>query len=185
MTSQVSIANKALQKIGEQFITSFTDDSVPARAVNRVYEDVVRGMLRAHPWNFAVKRVALPADVATPVWEFEAQYTLPSDFLRMVAVELNPDYTIEDGKILTNEDAPLNIAYIFFQEDPNKYDLLFVDALSGRLAVELVETLTQSNSKKAAAIAEFNEAFKRARNVDGQDQPFKRYIEDDWIIARI
>jgi len=190
MTSKVEIINKALQKIGEQFITSVLDDSEQARAANRIYDGVLREVLRVHPWNFAMARAALAADVETPVWEFENQFTFPIDLVRLIGIEnlthttRESAYKVEGRRIATNFDAPLNIKYIKLEENPNEYDPLFVDAFATKLAIEMTETLTQSNTKKAALLAEFNEIFVRAKRVDGQEDPAERFEEDDWILTR-
>ncbi len=190
MTSKVEIINKALQKIGEQFITSILDDSEQARAANRIYDTVLREVLRVHPWNFAITRAALAADVETPIWEFENQFTFPADLVRLLGIEnlthttRESSYKVEGRRIVSNFDAPLNIKYIKLEEDPNQYDSLFVDAFATKLAIEMVETLTQSNTKKSALLAEFSEIFVRAKRVDGQEDPFIRFEEDDWILTR-
>ena len=57
MASEVDICNRALSKLGAARITSLTEDSVNARACNAMYESVRDAELRAHPWNFAMKRV--------------------------------------------------------------------------------------------------------------------------------
>ena len=62
MASEVDIANRALQKLGAESIVSLTQDSENARACNLCYEPIRDAELRAHPWNFAIKRASLAAD---------------------------------------------------------------------------------------------------------------------------
>jgi len=65
--SSVGISNIALSKIGAQRITSFSENTENARLLNAIYGTIRDEVLRAHPWNFAIKRTA-PA----------LAYTLPS-----------------------------------------------------------------------------------------------------------
>ena len=61
--TDLQIANLTLTSLGADTITSFTEDSEPARKVSTNYNHILNAMLREHPWNFAIKRVKL--DLAT------------------------------------------------------------------------------------------------------------------------
>jgi len=58
-TSDVEICNSALQKIGAETITTLSDNTRRAALCNRQYDKVRKKLLRAHPWNFAIRRAAL------------------------------------------------------------------------------------------------------------------------------
>jgi len=201
MASKVEIINRALTKLGETRILSPTDNVKPAREANSIWDTVLKDELRAHPWNFAIKRDQIAADVATPSFEFAYQYTKPSDCLRFVQIgdfwvywnntirytyELNPQtwYKIEGNKILTDLGAPLKVRYIQDITDPQQFDASFVEALACRLARELAEPLTQSNTKKRDAVLEYREAMKMAKRNDAIEDPPEPIPEGDWIYAR-
>ena len=59
MASVVGICNRALEKLGGGYIAALTEASKEARALNRAYDYVRDAVLRAHPWNFAIKRASL------------------------------------------------------------------------------------------------------------------------------
>ncbi len=64
MATDEEIVNLALVQIGADRITSLTQETKNAREANAIYDLVRDATLRAHPWNFAIKRVALnTADV--------------------------------------------------------------------------------------------------------------------------
>ena len=74
-------------------------------------------LLRDHPWNWATKRVTIPASTVSPTWGFANAFPLPANYRRLMEVQ-NPsklEYRIEstsDGKVIvTDISAPLNIAY--------------------------------------------------------------------------
>jgi len=56
--SSVGIANVALSKIGAQRIVAFNENTENARLLNAIYGTIRDEVLRAHPWNFAIKRSA-------------------------------------------------------------------------------------------------------------------------------
>ena len=190
MASEVDICNRALQKLGAERITSLTQDSANARACNLCYEPIRDAELRAHPWNFAIKRASLAADSTAPSFGYDSAYTLPSDCLRVmppdVSVNFNTfDWQIEGRKILTNYDAPLEIRYVKRETDPNQYDPLFIECLSAKIAVELCELLTQSNSKGSAARDDYIRAIRDARKMNAFENISAETQTDTWITCRI
>ena len=68
MASVVGICNIALNNIGDEKISSLSDNNDRARACDLRYEDVRDAVLRAHPWNCATTRVELAQSTDTPVW---------------------------------------------------------------------------------------------------------------------
>ena len=82
MASEVEICNEALTALGENPILSLTDNSKAARLCNLKYANKRDYLLRRYLWNFAVKRITLAPDVATPEFEFSAQFTLPVDCIQ-------------------------------------------------------------------------------------------------------
>lgn len=74
--SSVGIANIALSKIGVQRLTSFSENTEPARLLNAIYGTLRDEVLRAHPWNFAIKRVAPAVCWSMPdTWATDTSYT--------------------------------------------------------------------------------------------------------------
>lgn len=59
MASDVEICNRALQLLGAGRITSLAEDSPAAKEMARAYDPVRLRELRAHPWNFSIKREQL------------------------------------------------------------------------------------------------------------------------------
>jgi hypothetical protein len=55
--SQTRVANHALQKLGAQLISSMNEDTREARTVNACYSILRDRELRAHSWNFSIKRL--------------------------------------------------------------------------------------------------------------------------------
>lgn len=190
MPSVVDLCNKALDKLGHGPIASLDDNTKAARLCTRNWPLVRDAVLRAHPWNFAIRRdVLAPVDLtvteAAKQWGFSNKFPFPADMLRLVEVRdmSTSDYQVEGRAILANTTV-LYIRYVGREEDPNQYDTLFFDAAAAHLAFELAEPLTQSNSKKDAAWQEYQERLSDAKRLDGQENPPARFEEDEWIAVR-
>lgn len=185
MSSVVDVCNKALDKLGHGPITTLADGTKSANLCTRAWPLIRDQVLRDHPWNFAIKRAVLAASNAAPAWGFSAKFPLPSDNLRLVEVRdlSTSEYSVEDGCIQADADT-LYIRYVSRVTDPNSYDALFIDAAACRLAFEICEALTQSNTKKDALFQEYEDSLTRARRVDGQENPPQPYEEDEWIAVR-
>lgn len=200
MASRVDIANFALIKLGSgSKITSLTDNSVAARAMNAVYDLVRKSELRARYWSFALKRAKLPASATLPAWGYTLAFPLPADFLRIVQVNefyLTPallDYNtadasafaIEQGQLLCNYTAPLSIRYVFDATDEGTFDPLFVSALASRLAYETCEQITNSTSKRQAAADDYKAAIRAAGVTSAIEKPPALVGDDSWVMARL
>lgn len=205
MASRVDIANLTLTKLGSASkITSLTDNSVAAIAINSVYEMVRLAELRGNHWSFALKRAAIPASAVAPAWGYAAAYPLPSDFLRLVQANefyLVPalyDYNTADASaysIETNADgvqsilcdygSPLKIRYVWDATDEGTYDPLFNISFAARLAYETCEQITGSNNKREQAKADYKEAIAMARKVGAIEKPPALIGSDSWIMTRL
>lgn len=189
MASKVEIANRALQKLGARRIVSLGEDSVNGRAINTAYEPVKLAELRKHAWSFAVKRASIAADASAPLFNREVSFQLPSDFIKLLAQDPEQnvndlDWQIEGRKIITNEQAPLEIRYIYNVDDPNEMDALFRETLSAKLALELAEELTQSNTKKAALLEAYKDTIAEARKANAFERISQMPTADKWITVR-
>ena len=190
MSSVVEICNRALQKLGAKRIVSLTEDTVNARHCNVAYVPVLRSELRAHSWNCAIKRVSIAADATEPIFGKANYFTLPSDFLRLIEQDPSElrndlDWQIEGKKIVTNDDAPLEVRYIYEITDPNEIDASLAEALSAKLAVEMCEVITQSNSKKSSLIEEYDAAIKMAKRVNAIESIAAEPPMDTWESIRL
>ena len=199
MASQVDIANRALTKLGAARIISFSDDNKQARAVASMFNIVRDSELRSHIWSFSVKRASLPALTSTPDWGFQKEYQVPSDLLRVLMVndvyggpsredyrnQPVAEYVLEGNKILCNFAAPLKIRYVSRVTDTTQWDSMFVEAFACRLAMELAEDLTQSNTKRELAQSEYVAALRGAIRASALEQPAQDLPDNSWLLSRL
>lgn len=184
MASKVEIANIALNTIGEDPITAFTDDDKAARVINLRYESVRRAVLRAHPWNCVIARSSLAQDTATPDFGFDYQYSLPSDFLRVVRLsDPNIHYRIEGKKLLTDA-STVNLIYIKNETDVTKYDALLYEAVAARLAQEIAMPITNDKEMVDMANSLYESKLAEARSIDAMEEGPFQFESDLWLDSR-
>lgn len=173
MTSAVSICSNALLMNGAQTIASFDDNTDRARQCSNLYPTVRDYVLSSHPWNCCIRRVQLSPDASKPAFDWTNQFTLPADFLRILAVGESgneDDYDLEDGKILT--DASLvNLRYLYKNDNEVKWTPLLVMAVTLAMRQVLAYPITQSTSLEQLIDTAIEPILKRARTIDSQDQP--------------
>ena len=187
--SKVTIANLALQKLGvSRKLESLTQDHPNARTLNLAYEPMLRAELRRYAWTFAIKRASIAADADDPVWGDWNRYSKPNDFVRLLRDDetgVSVDWKIEGLYILSTTEAPLEIKYIAFIDDPNFYDDLFIEAFACRLALQCCEEITQSTSKIADVRDQYNDAIAEAKGIGSIEKGAQDAPEDDWVLARL
>jgi hypothetical protein len=199
MASNVEIANRALTKIGANRIIALTDNTKEGRTVNSMFTLVRDAELRKRTWRFSIKRAELAALASAPTFGFAYQYRPPADCLKIVDVgELYPaadmsdyvgsdtsSYAYENGVILTDEAAPLNLRYVARIEDPTLFDALFVEAFACKLAMEMAEPITQSSTKRELATREYKDAIIEAMRANAIEKPPVKLADDTFILARL
>jgi len=189
MASKVEICNMALLKLNASIITSLTENSKAARNCNLVYEPTKLAELRKHFWSFSIKRDQLAADSTAPLFTKTNSFTLPSDFVKLVSPDPedltnNLDWIIEGKAIYTDDSAPLNIRYVYNVTDVNEMDSLFRDTLSFKIAINLADALTQSNSKKRNLFVEYKDSIAAARKANAIEKISQKTPEDEWVTVR-
>lgn len=185
MASTVDICNKALIKIGEDTIIDLTENSKAARLCNQIYADLRDTMLREHPWNFAIKRAQLARLTTDPIFEFDAQFQLPSDCLKVLRTDddLSP-YRVEGKALLVNSNA-VKIEYISRVEDTTMFDSLFVEALSDRIGAHLVYNLADNTQLVQIMEQKALSRIRQARSMDGQEGIPRSVEADQWLNTRL
>jgi len=191
MTTDTDIANRALDILKEAPITSIDDARPIAMWLKRNFASSRDAILAEAEWNFARKRVSLPADSETPAFGWCYSYTLPSDFIRLIPLTCHgyPEgdpipYEVESGKILTNAKAPLPVRYVFRNEDCATYPATFQEAVAARLAGRMAHWLTGKSSFLQIAQNIYNDAMNKAWLHDATEATWPRAADDDWMRAR-
>lgn len=189
-TSVIEICNNALQDLGEEPITTFSDGSKAARLCAQRWPSVRDAVLRSHPWNCAMVQADLPANQGAPLWKWACRYELPADFLRIVRVvsavqQTVHEWEIQGRHILCDEAAPLFIAYVRRETDPQRYDALLSEALAARMASALAYPLTGSTSLAQAHWDVYGRKLLEARGVDAREGVPESVTANAWLTAKM
>ena len=191
MATEVSICSNALRRLGDDPITSLTDDTERARLCNAFYADARDACLRSHPWNFAITRASLAQLSATPVYGFDYQFALPTDpfCLRVLAMEFE-DYVFKvenlstQGRVLLTDQETAKIIYIARVTDTTLFDSLFVDTLVAKLAADLAYPVTNSLKVQEQMYRLFQLNLSEARSIDGQEGFIDDLVSDTFTDFR-
>lgn len=185
ITSEVQICNNALIEIGAQRIAALSDTTERARICNEQYAKVRNELLYSHPWNFATKRAELASTVTEPEFEWDTEFTLPADCLRVIDTDLykDQDYQIEGRFLYANTDA-IKIKYVAEISDVTKFSPGFAEVLSLKLAASIVYALTQSTQLKAQMEEKFERRLRVVRSYDAQEGVGARVYADSWLNSR-
>jgi len=147
--SETSICNMALARIGGQRINDYNDSTETSKYAiycRLLYEQTAKALMRSHYWTFARDRVQLSQDTETPDFQWDYQYILPADYLRIILLYDGSDlpegrtyvsYEIE-GKRLLIDESTVYMKYVKWVESPAEWDSLFIEVLVLQLASKLV-----------------------------------------------
>ncbi|TXI93648.1 MAG: hypothetical protein E6Q33_02735 [Neisseriales bacterium] len=199
MASETDILNGALIHIGEQTVLTADDTTNAGRKFIQIYPTARDALLRAHSWNFAITRASLAALADAPDWGYQYQYQLPSDCLKLVQVNdyaLNINngfynqtttsaYKLEGKKILTNFEAPLKIRYVQRVTDTSMFDDSFVEMLSIKIAMKLVEFLKNDSAMLDRLGQLHKEAKRDALKANAIEKAPTSQVDGDWIMSRL
>jgi hypothetical protein len=185
-SSEVQICSNGLLLIGSGVISSLSQEGDPALICSNLWPTVRDAVLRSHPWNCAMKRQALAADVTPPDFDWSYRFQLPGDCLRVWTVGQDqeaPEFEVENGFILT-DDAICYLRYIQQLTDVTKYDSLLTLAMTSGMAAVLAWPITKSATQQEAMIKLHEFHLKQARTVDGMEGTGERSQVAELVAVR-
>lgn len=191
-TTKTMIANMTMSFLKVDGVTNIDPpdrNSKAAKLASRWYDECRRECLSETIWDFAKRRVLLPAAGTAPTFgHYGQRFLLPADYIRVAFIgdETNPetDYEIEEGYILSNLPAPLPLAYIFDQEDIVKFTPKFNNLLAKNMARKMAYDLTGNRTMVAQMEEDYQQALSEARGLDAQQNPPKKVQRSRWAMAK-
>ena len=189
--NEVDICNLALDYLNVDPISTITDptDKI-GKLCARWYDNTRKSVLRMHTWNFAMKRATLAKDTAAPLHGYTTQYTLPSDYIRIVSVgedNCYQDYGLEGRKLLLNDtdSTGLKIRYVYNSLNVEQYDPLFVELFALSLAYNISYPLSGNINVMRTVKDMLDEKMRAALGVDGQERKPRRRERSRFKEARM
>jgi hypothetical protein len=153
--SDISICNLALAHLGQKPITSLTEATESARALNRIYEISRDVVLRAKDWKFATVKAALVevSDEDVPGWVYVYAYPSKCLCVRKIfddieskdpqKLEYEVMYIPSIGqKVICCDSEDAYIEYTYQLSDSTIFDVSLINAFSFLLAAQVGKPLT-------------------------------------------
>lgn len=189
-TNSVQICNWALTELGAQRISSLTDTSKAGLLCNEQYDKVRKSLLMAHPWNFATIRVELAITTNEPVYEFDSEFLLPTDCLRVWETDLPEtepwvrEINNDGDSVLLCNSGEINIRYIKNLTDTTLFSPMFDELLALKIAKNLSYALVQSSTLRDALTRDIKERVGEVRSIDAQENGRQSFEANEWIDIR-
>jgi len=133
------------------------------------------------------KRALVGKDAAAPAWGFSNRYEMPNDFLRLAFIRDQSDntpYEVVGNFVETDLSSPLAVKYVWDDPDVTRYDPILTTVVALSLALDLVEPLTQSNTKKEKIETALTFWLGKAANVNGSERRPGKVKDTSWLVAR-
>lgn len=171
MSTDVLICSNALMLLGAAPIASLSETSKGAILCANIWPIARADILRRHNWNCAIWRVDLAPLAGTPPGgQWSHWFARPADWLRTLNVlPEHLDYDFEANRILANTNA-LTLRYVRNIGEAY-WDAHLVDLAVKRMVKDLAYPITKSTSLAELKAAEYLDALKTAKTVDGQEHP--------------
>lgn len=125
--------------------------------------------------------------VEVPKFGYAAQFQLPSDFLRLIAINdhlVDDDgcmaFKVEGNRILAQGSA-LRLEYVY-RAPESLWDAKLVELMAARMLWKLAYPLTQSTSLRDTLKQEYVEMAKMARSIDSQENPSPKFGNDSPLL---
>ena len=172
--NKIQIISKSLELLGKGPITSI--DSKLTEAAESAFDLLYPAEIGASSYSFATRWVQLSQTTNTPIldfWQFE--YSLPSDYIKMVEISPITDYDIIEDKTLLSNQTELKAKYIFIPE-PTLLPAYYARYLTYAIAAHLSEGLIENASMAERFENKATLAKRKAQSMNAQSKPnpFKR-----------
>lgn len=213
VTTAVDVCNLALGLIGNKAkVTAISpsDGSMEADHCARLYPIAVRSVLEMHNWSFAKRKDELtvvnadPDDTDDPAWLY--RYQLPSDWVKIISIlplDTTNDYLVAGTKqpvdyeikysgtdtqqrIYTNEEDAW-VRYIYYEDDPNQWSHLFIQAVMWHLAALLAGPIikgAEGHTEAQRCLQRMSAYLAEARMKDANERQATVERKASWLRGR-
>jgi hypothetical protein len=164
MPSETDIANVALRLVGGTRITSLTQATPNANAVNDIYDEIRDDMLE-YPWNFATQRVELAQLSATPAFGFDFTMSVHDNDAGHGTIDYREEQ-LSNQKVLATDRTTVFLTYVKKETDPNLMPASFRLALASALARNLAIPLANSNVLEDQLSKRATKDLAKAKSID-------------------
>lgn len=213
LVTAVDVCNMALGLIGNKAkVTAISpvDGSAESTHCARYYPIALRSLLEMHNWSFAQRKIELtvvnadPDDTDDPAWCY--RYQIPDDWVKTISIladeaednyliagvkqpqdcEIKYSETDEEQRLYTDtEDAWLR--YTFYEDDPNQWSQLFIQALAWHLAAMLAGPIikgAEGHTEAQRCLQRMGQYLAEAKGKDSNERQATLTRKASWIAGR-
>ena len=180
--SKIGLISKALILIGEQPLTSLTDNRYGATVGSNLFEMLYEAELQSNRWRFAMTKGSLSQLVAEPLNEWQYAYQLPTDMLLPIGVWPRVAYEIYADHLYTDASS-VQLDYMF-KPDVSDIPAYFATLMTYALAKDMVKSITESDTAVTIMTNKYNMQRARAMYADAQGRPSKMVIDSPFTDNR-
>ena len=182
------VCNRALQIIGAEPMTAFTDSTVEATVCNSLYESIVRDCLASSRWRFATKRETAFRIGTVSDSEYAASYSLPSDYIMISSVEVagsSIEYDIYEDTFYCDagpgDTVVIEYLYRVLEKNcPPYFTLAVVFKLASILALPIARDIELENALDKRQ----DRLMRQARTKDSQQQTTRKLNVSRFVTQR-
>ncbi len=193
MTDRLSLYNGALLKLGAVRLAALTDEGKGRRALDYVFDKVVKGCLEGGFWNFAMRAVQLNTSPSIGSnYGYQYVFDKPEDWLRTAGLTVDahgrmPLLHYDDrASFIFADIETIYMKYVSIHEDYGLnfglWPALFVDYVECSLAWMCCEEVTGSAEKRERLEKDREKAKTRSSNVDAMNEPVMRLTQPGRLV---
>ena len=169
--SDINICSKALNAIGAESITSFSEGRTEAKVAYNKYQICKQKLLSIYPWTFNRVEAYVAKIAENENSTFKYIYEKPKDFLAARTLRegtTTVDFIFVNGKINTNAQKPI----LVYSADCNEEDMppYFVSLLIDLCARDFLIPVTGKEDNYSQFDKIFQNSFMEAKHVDAKNK---------------
>lgn len=178
----------ALSRLGASTITSLTDGTQGAKLCNTFFDTIAERVMMQGSWTSTIVRRSLAQTLDMPAFDYNFEYQLPVNCLKVLQVNEEVDgsieYVIEGDKLLTDS-STIGIKYIALLSDTEDWDPMLAEAVEIALAAYLALPLTAQAQVAEKLKEEYTIFLNNNLAIDGQQGTSFPYVSYDLTEVRL
>ena len=191
MQTRTQIANNALSYLSAGSIVNLNDDDAKARAINGIFDQAAREVIRTHRWSCCIGRAKLSKLADDPLqngnFGYSGAFQLPTDCLRILDINGEPwsekaEFFDLNGRQLLSDLGEVYLRYVRWEDDVSQWDTLLADVVSVKIAMKVARQITTDGISAEDLERIYRIRLEDARTVDamevgsGENSPMERLL---------
>lgn len=191
MQTRTQIANNALSYLSAGSIVNLNDDDAKARAINGIFDQAAKEVIRTHRWSCCIGRAKLSKLADDPLqngnFGYSGAYQLPADCLRILDINGEPwsekaEFFDLNGRQLLSDLGEIYLRYVKWEDDVSQWDTLLADVVSVKIAMKVARQITTDGISAEDLERIYHRRLEDARTVDamevgsGENSPMERLL---------